>query len=227
MMSALRLTPIIALLTLAACATTTAPVQSVATAPTALDTWTSRIRVQAQADEIRLAAHATGLSGNQARALSDFHVRWMQAEGGAITIAAPNSGDTAGAYRVSSDARAWLIDQGAPANLVRIIGYDATGAQQAPVIVAFQRYVADIPTCGSWTAANRTMGNEPQDNFGCAVAANLAAQVANPEDLARARGMDPADPGRRSVVLGKYRNGEVTSSAKDDQASAAVSNAIQ
>jgi len=230
MMPAARLTPVLAALApllLGACVSVPASAPAAA-APIALDTWTSRIQVQAEADEIRLAAHATGLSGNQARALTDFQVRWMQAEGGEITIAAPNSGQTAGAYRVSQDARAWLISQGAPAERVRIIGYDAgPGPQAAPVIVGFQRYVAAIPTCGSWTSVTRSMTNEPQDNFGCAVSANLAAQVANPGDLVGARAMTPADPNRRSVVFGKYRNGEITSTARDEQASATVSSAIQ
>jgi pilus assembly protein CpaD len=52
-------------------------------------------------------------------------------------------------------------------------------------------------------------------------------QLANPEDLITPRTMDPADPGRRAVVFDKYRKGQVTSSAKDTQASGAVSQAIQ
>ena len=94
-------------------------------------------------------------------------------------------------------------------------------------MVGFKRYVAVTPRCGDWPSVTRTASNQPISNLGCAVAANMAAQVANPGDLVGARPMDPADAGRRTAVLGKYRAGEVTSTAKDEQASGAVSTAVQ
>jgi len=222
------LAPAIAALALAGCATTAVAPQQTAQSRSPLDTWADRVQVQAEADEIRLAAHASGLSGNQARALTEFHGRWMQAEGGAITIASPSAGPRqAGAYRVGNDARLWLIGQGAPADRVHIIGYESGGAPDAPVIVGFRRYVAVTPTCGDWSSVTRTANNEPHGNFGCAVSANMAAQVANPEDLERSRAMGPADPARRSTVFKAYRAGEKTSSVRDEQASATVSQAIQ
>ena len=48
--------------------------------------------------------------------------------------------------------------------------------------------------------------------------ANIAAQIANPRDLIAPAVMTPGDNGRRAVVLDKYRKGDITSSAKDDQA---------
>lgn len=227
-MSALRLAPVFAALALTGCATAPATTPPMAAAPTALDTWTSRVQVRAEPDEILLAVHDAGLSGNQARALADFHARWMQAEGGVITITAPRSRDEPpGSYRVSADARDFLVAQGASPDQIQLIGYDAGGDARAPVIVAFDRYAAEVPTCGGWRSATGTFTNEPHDSFGCAVTANIAVQVANPEDLARARAMTPADPARRSVVYGKYREGAVTSTAKDEQASGTVSQAIQ
>jgi pilus assembly protein CpaD len=43
--------------------------------------------------------------------------------------------------------------------------------------------------------------------------------VANPRDLVTPTTSDPSDDTRRQVVLGKYRQGTVTSTAADDQAS--------
>lgn len=216
----LRLTPIAAALALTACATS-GPA-GVAMAPTPLDQWNAAVQVTPVPDEIRLAAHPTGLSNNQARALDDFHSRWMQAEGGLIVISAPN----AGGYRVGNDARLFLISQGVRADQVRLSGYDST-AKDAPVVVGFQRFAVTTPKCGSWDNFGGTFANEPQSNFGCAVTANMAAQVANPADLVAPRTMDPADPQRRGTVFDKYRKGETTSSTKDTQASGAVSQAIQ
>lgn len=218
-----RLTPVIGALLLAGCATTDPDAVARSMTPNALDAWTGAIQVTPQPDEIRLAAHPTGLSGAQARALSEFHARWMQAEGGLITVAAPNQGG----YRVGSETRAWLIGQGAPAEKVLLIGYDAVDPADAPVVVGFKRYSVATPNCGSWENVVRTFGNGSMDNLGCAVTSNMAVQLANPEDLIAPRTMDPADPARRAVVFDKYRKGEVTSSAKDAQASGAVSQAIQ
>ncbi|MFZ5668439.1 MAG: CpaD family pilus assembly protein [Pseudomonadota bacterium] len=221
-----RLLALAALGTLTACAA--GPSRTAATtAPTALDVWADRVQVSAVPEEIRLAPHVTGLSGTQARALAEFQARWTAAEGGPITIAAPTTGDTAGGYRVGADARAYLIAQGAPADQVRMVGYDPQGEAGAPVVVAFQRYVVATPGCGGWENLARTAGNGSYSNLGCAVSANIAAQVANPADLQGTRPMTPADAGRRATVIGKWRNGEVTSTPKDDQASGAVSTAVQ
>lgn len=222
-----RLTPLAALTALlAACATTPSQTAGPA-APTPLDAWADRVQVTPVPEEIRLAPHPTGMSGTQARALTEFQARWTAAEGGEIVIAAPTTGDTAGGYRVGADARAFLIGQGAPADRVRLIGYDPKGEANAPVIVAFQRYVVATPNCGGWENLARTAGNGAYANLGCAVAANMAAQVANPADLLGSQPMAPADAGRRATVIGKWRNGEVTSTPKDDQASGAVSTAVQ
>lgn len=218
-----RLSPFAGALLLAGCGHADPNAMARSMMPTPLDAWSGAIQVTPQPDEIRLAAHPTGLSGNQARALSEFHARWMQAEGGLITVAAPNQGG----YRVGSDVRSWLLGQGAPAEKVLLIGYDAADPADAPVVVGFKRYSVATPNCGSWENLVRSFDNGSMGNLGCAVASNMAAQLANPEDLIAPRTMDPADPGRRSVVFDKYRRGEVTSSAKDTQASGAVSQAIQ
>jgi pilus assembly protein CpaD len=58
------------------------------------------------------------------------------------------------------------------------------------------------------------------------VTANIAAQVANPEDLLGPRPETPIDSGRRATVLDKYRKGEVTASAKDEQSNGIISKAV-
>lgn len=71
-----------------------------------------------------------------------------------------------------------LLADGAPVTP----GYVSAGN----VRVVLTRSTASVPGCPDWSdnfAA--TLGNETNSNFGCAVNSNLAAMVANPEDLVR------------------------------------------
>ena len=61
-------------------------------------------------------------------------------------------------------------------------------------------------------------------NFGCANTANIAALIANPADLIAPRDVRiRRDAARRETVLTKYRQGQITSTPKDEQASGVVS----
>jgi pilus assembly protein CpaD len=179
--------------------------------------------------EVRLAVHAQGLSASQADALAQFAADWNDSEGGAITLKAPTGGpDAAAAFRTAEGARSFLIDQGVPADRLVMTGFDAK-TEPTPVIhLIYTRYQAVIPACGkTWKNISSSANNDVQANFGCAVTANLAAQIADPADLAGPRRSAPADSARRAVVLDKYRKGQPTSSEKDDQAKGVVSDAIK
>lgn len=223
-MSAPRFIALALTAALSACAATP-PLQagqaSIARTPTEL--W--KADVTTQPEEIRLAVRAQGLSPNQASALTNFADTWRGADGGEIIVQAPVGGPDPGAVsRSGENARSMLIEQGVPASAIRLIGYDAKGDAAAPMVVGFLRYAVNVPACGrSWTNIAHSMTNEVQPNFGCAVSANMAAQVANPADLATPRTLDPADAQRRAVVLDKYRKGELTSSEADEKAKGTVS----
>jgi pilus assembly protein CpaD len=207
-------------LALSACAS--APSDGMlATTPT--EQWTDKVQVVAHPDAIRLGVHANGPSANQAAALSDFVTRWMQAEGGVIQVQAP----TGASPRMISGVYQLLTAQGAPPSAVKLSSYDPGEQPGAPIVVGFERYEAITPRCGlEWENLTRTAANQAHSNFGCAVSANMAAQVANPEDLIRPRTSTLVDAQRRTTVLDRYRRGEITSSARDDQATGAVSRAV-
>ena len=211
-----------AVLGLSACASTPPDQGPSKLAATETQQWMDRIKVDSAPDEILLAVHAGGLSANQSAALEALVSRWMEAEARELVVAAPNN---AGAMAIQIRDRLAMLGAG---SRVRIIGLDPADAEGGAIRVGFARYEARPIKCGQrWENLTATRDNTVYENFGCAMAANIAAQVANPEDLLRPRDMTPADTGRRDTVLGKYRKGEVTSSAKDDQASGVVSKAIQ
>jgi pilus assembly protein CpaD len=215
---------VLALLT--ACASGAGP-ETVALPRTETAQWNDRVHVDAQPDEVQLVLHAEGLSANQNQALDGLLGRWLAAEGREIVVSAPTGGTNGeAAGRMAVAARQRLIAMGAPAAKVRVMGYDAAGAPGAPLKVGFLRYVAQVPQCGGWENITGTRNNTAYENFGCAITANMAAQIANPEDLLSPRPEGPIDSGRRATVLDKYRKGEVTSSAKDDQSNGVVSKAV-
>ncbi len=111
---------------------------------------------------------------------------------------------------------------------MRIAGYEPATGQRPVVVLTFDRQVAVVPRCGvDWDDLSATASNSGFTNFGCANAANMAAQIAYPGDLISPQVQTPPDAGRRQTVLDNYRKGQPTSTAKDAQASGAVSSVVQ
>ncbi|MDG2530982.1 CpaD family pilus assembly protein [Caulobacter endophyticus] len=217
------------LLALAACASTPL-VQAGSGAPaiTPTEQWTDKVRVSNAPDEVLLAVHAEGLSPRQIDALNGLLARFTEAEAKELVVLAPVGGPEAtAAGRMAAAARAYLIDAGAPRFSVRIDSYPADGDKAPPLRVGYLRHEVEVPRCGSWGNLTATGNNDAYGNFGCAVTANIASQVANPADLQGPRREDPADAMRRGVVMGKYRAGEPTASQKDAQSDGAVSRVVK
>jgi len=197
-----------------------------AAAPPATPTQQYKIAVTREPDEILLAPHADGLSARQAAAVDDFFARWREAGGKVVLIVTPTAGG-ADAYRTAAAVEARLEQQGVDPAQIELVGYDA-GPGPGPIKVSFQRYRAVGPQCGrSWTNLTHTIDNEVDPNFGCATTANLAAMIANPEDLVHPQTTTDPDPVRRNVVHDEYRMGTPTSTAADEQANGAISSAVQ
>ena len=58
----------------------------------------------------------------------------------------------------------------------------------------FMRYVAKGPDCGrSWSNLAAVDDNREYAEFGCALTANIAAQLGNPADLVNPRAADDAE----------------------------------
>ncbi len=85
--------------------------------------------------------------------------------------------DVAGRYGI-------LLADGAPAT-----GADLQPGQARVVIV---RTRASVPGCPDWSASSdATLGNGISPGYGCALNGNLAAMVANPEDLIKGQQGSP------------------------------------
>jgi len=211
---------------LAGCATAPGRDQLAAKAPALTPTQQYPINVTHGPDDILLAVHDNGLSANQTAALKDLVARWRDAGSDSMLIKAPAAGGDS-VYRMVTAIQSRLEALGVDPIAIQLIGYDPGQAGPAPVVIGFERYTAVIPQCGrTWGSITHTIDNDVDPNFGCAVSANLAAMVANPQDLTRPAAMTDADAGRREVVLGKYREGQTSSTPKDPQANGAISTVI-
>lgn len=120
------------------------------------------------------------------------------------------------------------MTSGIPEDYIRVVSYQAPHPR-APVLAGFETVKAVVPQCGrAWGSLTRTGDNLPASNFGCAITANLAAQVAHPRDLDQPRALAPADPQRRAVVFERYVAGEATSSQPEQKlSSASVKQAVE
>ena len=80
------------------------------------------------------------------------------------------------------------------------------------VRVIVSRTRASVPGCPNWSGASQpNYMNRMMPNFGCAVNSNLAAMVANPEDLVHGReGSAVGDAMTASKAVGAYRRAEPT-----------------
>jgi len=214
---------------LSACGTPRPMVEgSVPKAPTPIDQY--EIGLSETPDQVGLTVHAAGVSAPQREALAAFAMRWRNAGSGWITVQAPNdSADPSTARAYAQAAISTLGTLGVPYDRVRIIGYAAGSGAKPVVLASFTHTVAVAPDCHDvpWENLTATKDNQPMHRFGCVITANLAAQIADPNDLRGDIPLAPADNVRRMNVLEKYRDGKVTSSEKDDQASGAVSNTVK
>ena len=215
----------LALLGLAACATTP-PVgyRSQAVLPTEQ----YAVKVSERPEELALGVHAEGLSTRQLNALTDFVSGWRSAGGGVMVVRSPaDSADGETAKSMTYAVQSQLEGLGVPSDHIQLASYNA-GVPHGPVVASYQRLTAQGPDCrGGWDDVANTMTSTPYTHFGCAITANMAAEVADPRDFVSPSPLAAGDLTRREVVLGKYRDGKVTASEKDDQASGAVSSAVK
>ncbi len=190
---------------------------------------TSRYSLQVEPglERIALAVHETGVSPTQTAALRDLISRFAAEGAPAIVVEGP-SGDDPVASRMAWAVRTSLEQSGVPGHMIQVVGYSAPDPR-APVLVGFETLRASVPQCGTnWTNLTRTANNAGMSNFGCAVTANLAAQIANPRDIIQPREMTPVDSNRRSVVFDNYRRGIATSAPQEELvANRRVANAVE
>ena len=112
-------------------------------------------------------------------------------------------GDYAGAAREDIARLAgrygMMVSAGAPVT--------AGGVQPGTVRVVVSRTRAGVPGCPNWSRpASPDPSNQQMPNFGCGVSSNIAAMVADPNDLLYGREAGPVvDAATAAKAVGSYR----------------------
>jgi pilus assembly protein CpaD len=144
-----------------------------------------------------------------------------------IIAEVPAHGDRAGAgHHGLHQVREALARNGVPASMVHVRSYPAGDyAVASPIRLSYARLQARVPeSCGQWPedlgAANIGFSatNRTYFNLGCATQNNIAASVADPLDLERARPEGRIDTARRMEAISKLRRGQDPSTIYSNQA---------
>jgi pilus assembly protein CpaD len=184
------------------------------------------LQVEPGLDRIALAVHDQGLSSNQHAALRGLAARYSASGVGQVRIESP-AGDDPAAVEQAYAVRAFLQASGVPGDRIQMAAYAAPDPR-APVLAGFEMLRAAIPDCA---AEARNMGarfsNQSSGGFGCAITANMAAQIADPRDILGARPMTPADSGRAAVVFDNYRRGQISSTPQEILVNGRISAAVE
>lgn len=134
-----------------------------------------------------------------------------------VILAPSGAANDAAAGAIARQARSEALAAGLSKSVVEMRPYAvADRSAAAPVRLTYNRIKAQSPRCGRWEGEiieRHTNGDGVE--FGCATQANLAAMIADPEDLVSPRAATPAAGARRVWVLGQWVTGETTSTSEE------------
>jgi pilus assembly protein CpaD len=178
-----------------------------------------------QALPIEVGTHAGRISGIQ-REQVEAVVRSYRAEGeGVLAISVPSgAANETAAVQASRALRGVLAELHVPPAAITVRAYRPEGGIPAPpVTLSYTKLRAAVPhRCAVSTDMDATHVTQ-WENFGCAAQSNLAAMVANPNDLQGPRPLDRASSQRRYNVLDRYNSGQDTTTTYRNENAGTVS----
>ncbi len=181
--------------------------------------------------DLLVDAEANGLLWSQLGMFQAFVDNYKSNGHGPIVVSYPHGGsEDAAAHSALSELRAFLDSQGVSARYTEEGPYNASGMGNAPLIVSYLHYVAELPAeCANrqWDDLVRERNNQAYAGFGCFMAQNRAAMVGDPYHLVGPTDSDAPDGSRRQTVLDTYRRGEPTGTQRRDDESGAVSSGVE
>jgi pilus assembly protein CpaD len=161
-----------------------------------------------QSVDIPIASTDRRLNTAQRDMIRGFAQNYGSRATGPVYLLTPEgSPNSAAARQLRGQVRAELSARGVASSKIVNSSYAANSfGDAAPIRLTFVGTTAMTSQCGQWPKDMiNDFNNQNYYNFGCATQNNLAAQIANPEDLIAPRGMTPIDAARRNAAIKEYR----------------------
>ncbi len=155
-----------------------------------------------------LATAGGGVSTDEQARLSAWFQSLNLGYGDRVSIDQPRGYEDPQARRAVADVASTyglLMVDGAPVT--------AGAVQPGSVRVIVSRTTASVPSCPNWGPPGAVGPLQTSPNYGCSVNGNLAAMVANPNDLVLGQeGAAGGDPATAARAVRVYRNATPTGS---------------
>ena len=158
--------------------------------------------------DLPVGASDRGATRSQRASLAGFLAGYDQTAAPVLSILAPSGSVNAiAAADAAHDFAAIARKNGVPGNRIMIASYQAGPEETvAPVRIAYGVLRSQTGKCGRWPDdILETSENKHYANFGCSYQNNIAAQIANPEDLLGPRKQTPIDADNRDAIIADYR----------------------
>lgn len=166
------------------------------------------ISEQEQHVDVPVAAGDREMTHDQRVLIEGFLSNYDIAAAQPLYILVPaGAANDASASRLARQFSTYAKSQGVPGNRIQISSYQAAAPDRsAPVRMSFAAISAHTDKCGRWPDdLTENADNKHYANFGCSYQNNLAAQIANPNDLIGPRKQAPMDAEKNGEVIRQYR----------------------
>jgi pilus assembly protein CpaD len=179
--------------------------------------------------DIEVSRGRPGLAPEQRASVIEFLRRYKrESTTGKLVIAAPGGApNEVSAVTAAGIVKGLARSEGIGWNEIQVDAYSGEeGNPQPPLRLSFVRHSAEAPDCGRFPA---NLAEEPKNlpyaNLGCASQRNLAAMVANPQDLLGPRTEQTArNAARRDVIMDKWIKGDATAAQRGSDEKAKAKN---
>jgi pilus assembly protein CpaD len=161
-----------------------------------------------QVTDIPVGAADRGMTRSQREQLQGFLGSYDRSAASVVQILLPEgSANEAAARRAAAGLAEVARSAGVPRGRITILSYRVNAPDsQPPIRVSYSKVVASAGPCGRWPEdLMKNSENKHYADFGCSYQRNLAAQVANPNDLIGPRKMGDIDAANRNNVINVYR----------------------
>src|SRR5262249_29871045 len=159
------------------------PPANISPSPTRADSHVINVTQTSARMEIAVDPNASTLTPKARSDLRDFASAYLRYGHGALILSTPSgSQNAAAASTLAGLTRMSLVESGVSFNAVAGSTYDASGDPSAPLVVTFARFEAEAPHCAPLYTQDlaHQSDNQPWESFGCAMQANLAAEIEDP-----------------------------------------------